>query len=349
MITQVVGALFNACWQGLAIVAVAGLALRMLPRSSAATRYAAWFAALIAVAALPAIDIGVMRLATPAVVAPPVTVVHFNIIQTQSITYPTATAHGATHRSTQAAPSVPTTVVGYAVETAPERLTQLQTWVAAVDASTSAALSSAAQSIVLVWIALCALLLARLAVSYVHLRRVKRSLVPLDDARMRRIIAGSTRPVAVGIADDLTMPCVLGFAKPVIALPAKLAAELPVADLERIVRHEHAHVRRWDDVANALQLVVQAVMCLNPAVHIICRSLDVEREIACDDFAVEPLAERLQYAKCLTHIAVNGFGRSRALPAPGFFFNRKQLLVRVERLLERGHNGSTTIKKTARF
>jgi hypothetical protein len=192
-------------------------------------------------------------------------------------------------------------------------------------------------------------MLYRLGFAYARLRRVKRDLAPLADAGVDRLIADSRRPVVVGIASDLTMPCVLGFARPAIALPAALAAELSREDLERIVLHEHAHVRRWDDVANALQLIVQAVMCLNPAVHLIGRSLNVEREIACDDFAVEPLAERVQYAKCLTHIALNGFSRARALPAPGFFFNRKQLLVRVERLLERGHNGSTTIAAAARY
>ncbi|HEY5094815.1 MAG TPA: M56 family metallopeptidase [Candidatus Eremiobacteraceae bacterium] len=346
MITQAVGALFNACWQGLALVAVTSMALRFFPRSSASTRYAVWFAALIAVAALPAIDFGLARASVTQPIAVP-SPVHFNVVQTGTVTYPRATEHAAVSRAS--AVTLPTTTIGYAVEAAPDRLAQIRTLAAGIAASIGAALSRVAVPLLLTWIGFTAVMLYRLVIAYVRLRRVKRGLVPMDDAMVDHLIANSARPVVVGIATDLTMPCVLGFARPAIALPATLAAELTTDDLQRIVRHEHAHVRRWDDVANAMQLVVQAIMCLNPAVHLIGRSLNVEREIACDDFAVEPLAERVQYAKCLTHIAVNGFGRGRALPAPGFFFNRKQLLVRVERLLEHGHNGSTTIGTTVRY
>ena len=345
MITQAVGALFNACWQGLAIVAVTSLALRFFSRSSAATRYAIWFAALIAVAALPAVDFGLAR-GSLNQSAPAASPVHYIVVQTGTVTYSHESARVADRAS---AVKLPTTTIGYAVEAAPDRIAQLGALAADIAGRVGAVLSTVAMPVVLTWLFFSAVMLYRLGLAYMRLRRVKHGLVPLDDTMVNRLIASSTRPVVVGIARDLTMPCVLGFAKPAIALPATLAAELTRDDLERIVRHEHAHVRRWDDVANALQLVVQAVMCLNPAVHFIGRNLNVEREIACDDFAVEPLAERVQYAKCLTHIAVSGFGRGRTLPAPGFFFNRKQLLVRVERLLERGHNGSTTIGAAARY
>jgi beta-lactamase regulating signal transducer with metallopeptidase domain len=345
MITQAVGALFNACWQGLAIVAVTSVALRFFQRSSAATRYAIWFAALVVIAALPIVDFGLARI-VPAPVAASVQPTRFTVVQTGVVSYSYAKPL-ASHRVANV--PTPTTTIGYAVEQPLDALAQLRILAAATTARIGEALSAAATPILLAWFFFSAVMLYRLGFAYARLRRVKRGLTPLVDARVDRLIANSKRPVVVGIASDLTMPCVLGFAKPAIALPSNLAAELSHEDLERIVRHEHAHVRRWDDVANAVQLVVEAVMCLNPAVHLVGRSLNVEREIACDDFAVEPLAERVQYAKCLTHIAVNGFGRARALPAPGFFFNRKQLLVRVERLLERGHNGSTTIAVAARY
>ncbi len=345
MITQAVSALFNACWQGLAIFGFTAIALRFFSRSSAATRYAIWFTALVAVAALPAIDFGLARasLVQTAVTSAPA---HFTIVRTAAITYPVA--HVRTSAGS-AAINIPTTTVGYAVAAAPGLAERFQIAAALIADRVGAMLSSVAVPVALAWLLLSLMMLYRLALAYVRLRRVKFGLQPLDRDSVDHLVANSKRPVYVGVADDLTMPCVLGFARPAIALPARLATELTPEDLERIVRHEHAHVRRWDDVANALQLVLQAIMCLNPAVHLISRSINVEREIACDDFAVEPLAERVQYAKCLTHIAVSGFGRGRALPAPGFFFNRKQLLVRVERLLERGHNGSTNIASTARF
>ncbi|HKW45654.1 MAG TPA: M56 family metallopeptidase [Candidatus Eremiobacteraceae bacterium] len=346
MIVQAVGALFNACWQGLALFVAISLGLRLFSRSSAATRYAIWFAALLVVAALPAIDFGLANVvrSQPSAEAAPST---YAIVRTGTVTYHSARAQSP---SRPAVATVPTTTIGFAVEVPPDRLTQLRAFAAGAADRMVSALRTVAVPIVLAWLCFGGLMLTRLVLAYARLRRVKLGLVPLENASVDRLIARSNRPIVVGVVSDLAMPCVLGFARPAIALPARLAAELTPEDLERIVRHEHAHVRRWDDVANALQLILQAVVCLNPAMHLIGRSLNVEREIACDDFAVEPLAERVQYAKCLTHIALNGLGRRRAaLPAPGFFFNRKQLLVRVERLLERGHNGSTTLGATARY
>src|SRR5471032_2164565 len=153
MITQIVGALFNACWQGLALVAVTSLALRFLPRSSASTRYAVWFSALIAVAALPAIDFGVAR----ALVTQPVSIpstAHFNVIQTGTVTYSHAAVRAAVahpsvvmHSSAVThsfAVAIPTTTIGYAVEAAPDRVAQALALAATIAASVSAVLSRVA-------------------------------------------------------------------------------------------------------------------------------------------------------------------------------------------------------------
>ena len=72
------------------------------------------------------------------------------------------------------------------------------------------------------------------------------------------------------------MPSALGLWSPVIALPDWAFAELPASELAVILRHEFAHVRRWDDWTNLIQKIVRAVLFFHPAVWWIESRLSVE-------------------------------------------------------------------------
>jgi beta-lactamase regulating signal transducer with metallopeptidase domain len=356
MINDIVASLLNAAWQGAVLFGVVWSLVRFARRSSASTRYALWFAVLIATAALPAIDFAVAAtrsaISVPAVVAVEPTIViepNRSISDSHVSNSHSRSAHssvwvlGGISASQPVQPSIAATASRPSLPTvALERVTSLF-------GAIVSGLQRYAFAIFIAWSIGGALLLVRLLLSFARLVRIKRALVPYRDSAILSLTEGSRRPVTLGVSSELSMPCLLGFSQPVIALPADLVEDLPTADLVRIVRHEHAHVRRWDDIGNAVQQIVKSVFWLSPAMHLICRTLDIEREIACDDFAVVPLDERVQYAKCLTHLAVDAFERARPLPAPCLFFNRKQLLVRVERLLERGHNGATSIARHAGY
>src|SRR5260370_42364254 len=80
--------------------------------------------------------------------------------------------------------------------------------------------------------------------------------------------------------------------------------------------HEAAHLARGDDVALVLQRLLQAVFALHPVVHWIARRIDLEREIACDDFVVEATGQPRPYAACLTRVVeLTGGGRTSPGPA----------------------------------
>jgi hypothetical protein len=149
--------------------------------------------------------------------------------------------------------------------------------------------------------------------------------------------------VSVGASRDVECPCVIGYARPVIALPASLLAELDRSDLRRVLCHEIAHVRRYDDWANVIQQVIRAVWFFNPVVHFASRALDVDREIACDDLVAAGPLDRLEYAKCLTEIARRTTFAEHLVPAAGFFPDRRQIVVRIEKLLDRNHDGSPRV------
>jgi hypothetical protein len=109
-----------------------------------------------------------------------------------------------------------------------------------------------------------------------------------------------------------------------------------------VLRHECAHVRRYDDYANLVQRLLAAVLWFNPVVHIAGRAMAVEREIACDDAAAAASDERVAFALCLYEIARTA-PRRRHAAASGFIGSRRQIAVRVARLVERNHNASTRL------
>jgi hypothetical protein len=149
------------------------------------------------------------------------------------------------------------------------------------------------------------------------------------------------------------MPMTIGSLKPLVILPADLAEDLSQSEFESVVAHELAHIKRWDYLTNILQRVVQSYLFFHPAVWFICKQLTIERELACDDWAVKTCEPR-RYASCLTklvealneskpHVAVrvaaNGIG--------GIVFGKHVISRRVEMILNRDRNATTAVSKPA--
>ncbi|MBV8366197.1 MAG: M56 family metallopeptidase [Candidatus Eremiobacteraeota bacterium] len=348
MIAAVVASLLNAAWQSAVLVGVVWVGVRIARRSSASTRYAIWAATLIAAAVLPFVDYAVAM--NHAAVVPPAPAVIRVPVATRSLPAVKTDNEPRLSYSYRTTHVVQATVPLAGVQAArPDILATVRRQLTDLLDQIAALVSANAEVLAIAWLSLCALLLIRVVLSYARLLNVKRALIPLGDDHITSMISGSKRPVSIGVSSELGMPCLLGFVRPAIALPRELVRSMERNDLARIVRHELAHAQRWDDVANAVQQTIKSFLWFSPAVYGICRMLDIEREIACDDCAVVPLEDRVRYAKCLTDLAVAAIDRKRPLPAPCLFLSRKQLVVRVERLLERGHNGTTFIARRARY
>ena len=104
--------------------------------------------------------------------------------------------------------------------------------------------------------------------------------------------------------------------------------------------HEWAHVQRRDDYARLAQVVIRMVAGLHPAVWWIGRRLEIEREIACDDYAVNITGAAQRLARCLTKLAEAPQRAMRAALAPGMLAS-SQLTLRVRSLLDPRRNTST--------
>jgi beta-lactamase regulating signal transducer with metallopeptidase domain len=110
---------------------------------------------------------------------------------------------------------------------------------------------------------------------------------------------GIRQSVAVFESAMATVPTLVGWLSPVILLPASAISGLTTQQLEAVLAHELAHVRRRDYLVNLLQTVVETLLFYHPAVWWLSRKIRQERELCCDDIAVELFGDRVAYARAL--------------------------------------------------
>ncbi len=148
----------------------------------------------------------------------------------------------------------------------------------------------------------------------------------LDDLRRRLSI---TRPVRLLKSALIEVPTVVGWLRPVILLPASSLAGLTPGQLEAILVHELAHVRRFDYLVNVFQCLIETVMFYHPVVWWISRCIREEREHCCDDLVVKVCGNRVAYARALATLE----GLRVEMPQLAFAASGGSLLNRVRRLL----------------
>lgn len=139
-----------------------------------------------------------------------------------------------------------------------------------------------------------------------------------------------SRPVQLCESALAEVPGVIGWLRPVILVPVGALSGLDAAQVEAILAHELAHIRRHDYLVNLLQTVVENLLFYHPGVWWVSRRIRVEREHCCDDLAVAACGDAVMYARALT--AMEGL-RSIASPQLAMAADGGSLLGRVRRLL----------------
>ena len=110
------------------------------------------------------------------------------------------------------------------------------------------------------------------------------------------------RPVKLLVSEISASPMTWGFWRPIIALPAE-SREWPEERLRVVLRHELAHVKRWDCLTQEIASVVCALYWFNPLAWLAADRMRAEREKACDDFVLNAGARPSEYAGHLVEIA----------------------------------------------
>jgi GWxTD domain-containing protein len=146
-----------------------------------------------------------------------------------------------------------------------------------------------------------------------------------------------SRPVLLMESSLADVPMVLGHFKPLILVPVGLLSGVPQAQVEAILLHELAHIRRHDYLTNMLQRLVEGLLFYHPAVWWISHVMRTEREKCCDDIVVSITGNAHEYARTLAALEEHRFsGREPAIALTG-----GRLMKRIRRLLyPEGPNGA---------
>jgi Zn-dependent protease with chaperone function len=142
---------------------------------------------------------------------------------------------------------------------------------------------------------------------------------------------GVVRKVRLFMSERVDVPVAAGFLKPVIYLPFTLAGSLEPEQVEAVLLHELAHIRRADFLVNIFQILAETALFFNPFVWIMSRMIRRERENACDEVVVSCLEPGI-YAAALLALEENRLYRGQlALGAAG---KKAQLFQRIKRIME---------------
>jgi TonB family protein len=192
--------------------------------------------------------------------------------------------------------------------------------------------------VVMTWVAGVLVLALHLFRGWVRLWRIRRGATPLrgngwpEAARLVAARLGLTRSVQLAGSAMVEVPAVIGWLRPIILLPASALAGLSPVELEAILAHELAHVRRGDYFVNVIQCVVEVLLFYHPAVWWVSGQIRREREHCCDDIAASLSPDRVTYARALASLEeLRGEAPRLAMAASG-----SDLLNRIRRLVEPG-------------
>lgn len=140
------------------------------------------------------------------------------------------------------------------------------------------------------------------------------------------------KSVAVKISEMVDVPCVAGAIKPVILLPVTLSTSLSAEEIEAILLHELAHIRRHDFIANLVQQSIRVLLFFNPFAHLTMAVINRERENSCDDIVITVSKKPLIYAQALMKLEESRRGQWQlTLSATG---KKYHLLNRIERIMK---------------
>ena len=179
------------------------------------------------------------------------------------------------------------------------------TWPAAASPATwMAALEAWALPL---WCAGVLIFAVRLIWSSRHVARLRREGDPPEASLVETVVRlarrmSIERPVRVLISSLADSPSVAGWLRPAILLPAASLLNLSVEQLEAVLAHELAHIRRHDYLVNVLQTLGETLFFYQPAVWWVSSCIRNERELCCDDLAVEICGDPVGYARALTKL-----------------------------------------------
>ena len=290
--------LLHSLWQIVALVVLVWCCDRLLCRHSVQRSYGLHVFALFAV--LLAMPITFQLMGTTSQVQLP-TAVEAALPKDQAIVVDQLETAPTAEVESSAIERGPSIVVQPSVVVANEPVLKTPSW------------SHVASWILVVYALGVVAMLVRLVRSMVRTNRLSSGAKPIRQGPLFeafRALAGqwSVRVVPVlAETQELVVPKVVGLLRPVILLPASAIAGLSPGELEMILAHELAHIRRHDMWINLVQRIAESILFFNPALWYLSRRISSLREYCCDELTCEAMAgdaadSQVRYAATLLRI-----------------------------------------------
>ena len=154
-------------------------------------------------------------------------------------------------------------------------------------------------------------------------------------AAFQRISAslGLSRTIALRLSTAIDSPMTMGTVRAIVLLPLSAITLLGPDELEVVLAHELAHVRRADFFWNILQTIAETLFFFHPAVWWISARIRQERELCCDDLALQVCPNPVVYAHALVHLEEQRSRHMRLAMALDGHQSHATLLTRIARIL----------------
>lgn len=310
-------ALVHSVWQGALVAALYGCACALVGRRRANVRYVCALVALLLMLVLPVVTVCLASSSTPGLFA-------------REEVSEGAQPDSARER-VRASRGGDESVMAAARDERGEATASTSTLLARAEER----LASLVPLFTFVWLAGVCVLGSRFAAGWMIVRRLRRSAEPVAE-EFERLLARVAERVRVSRAVRLCrsalveVPTVVGHLRPIILVPASTLVGLTPGQLEAVLAHELAHVRRYDYLANLLQTAAETLLFYHPATWWLSRRARAEREHACDDAAIECVGDVLLYARSLAAL------ETLRAPAPALALaaNGGSLVRRIQRLVD---------------
>jgi beta-lactamase regulating signal transducer with metallopeptidase domain len=273
--TAIGAPLGNHLWQSTVFAGAAWLLTLLLQKNHAQSRYVLWLLAsakfLIPFSLLIALGSHIPWARTPAATQPAV------FLAMETLSEPFAPVH-------------PTQVP-------PPTLSALEVAARSLPAFLLVVWSGGCFAVLLVWY-----------LRWQRLTAARRAALPLRFGReleaLRRMEQTTHLPRQIDLllSNSALEPGILGVFRPALLLPAGISDKLTDAQLESIIAHELCHVRRRDNLAAALHMLVEAIFWFYPLVWWMGARLVDERERACDEEVLRLGADPHAYAESILKV-----------------------------------------------
>lgn len=315
--------LIHFVWQAMIVSVVVAIALRVFRKAAANTRYVGLCGALLVVAALPAVTFVALAVDENAIGSAGVVPVS-RVSSSAEPVLRRGLDHDVIYVNHGSNVTEEAEAGGIAAVHAP------------VVFDFQGSVNSAVPWIVVLWVLGVELLSVWHTVGWMLARRltirgtrpVAAAVQSMFDSLTRRM--GIRASVRLLESTATSVPILVGWLKPVVLIPASVLCRLPPEQLQAILAHELAHVRRHDYLVNVLQTVVETCLFYHPAVWWLSRQVRIEREYCADEEAAALCVDRDTYARALVSLADSVM----AVPHPATVAATGGLLTRrIQRIL----------------